>query len=172
MCHTASINSVCYVINIIRICSCYSENNNKNVWSHVLQTCKTHHALILGSYEPRWLGSNEPAVHRSPFENSLSGQAFDKGLPNANIKSRFQACGIYPLNRNICPEHYFLPSQVSDRDLPGPAIVEPPTEDMLWQSSMSVTASRDNLWVQERLGCDNGLQTATLHFQRLLGGSI
>lgn len=34
------------------------------------------------------------------------------------------------MNRNICPEHYFLPSQVSDRDLPGPAIVEPPTEDM------------------------------------------
>ncbi|KAJ8969110.1 hypothetical protein NQ314_001920 [Rhamnusium bicolor] len=80
--------------------------------------------------KPEWGDSMPPGPLLLITEKGISRQAFskqnafwrnlatvwDKTMTRSNIKARFRATGIYPLNREAIPEVTFAPSSITNQD--------------------------------------------------------
>ncbi|KAK3785927.1 hypothetical protein RRG08_013931 [Elysia crispata] len=65
------------------------------------------------------------SIHSVP---QMVSYAFPKAFTPANILPGFKSTGIYPMDRNILPDHKFMPTYSTDRPAPIPNRDEPASD--------------------------------------------
>lgn len=77
-----------------------------------------------------WMVSNPGKTITIYNIAELVNYAWTRGATPANITSGFKASGVWPLDRNVFPEYYFAPAEVTNRPVPAET-VPPPHQNVL-----------------------------------------